>query len=532
MKNIFKKYLVVILGMMTGMSIVSMRLVSHVVKASNPTTTHYCLTGTSQLWNDFVEATAEGREPILPDFSYAGYHYSERPIPTVKGPIFDVTDYGAVPDDDDYDDDAIQAAIDDASNAGGGVVFFPPGRYLISPNTNPNEFIRIAASNIVLRGSGSEDGGTEIFMDHMKPGSFIFRVAPPSSSSSTLATITVDAPRESFWVTVDSASALQIGQRVVINYQNAAYNSIYWPPLELDPHWTRVYQNGPPFKEVHSIAEISGNRVRFYEPLHFTIAMNSAPFTLRSIQYLEEVGIEDIRFTGNWDSYPEEFVHHRNAIHDAGWSMLSLIRVVNGWVRRCEFKNLNQAIYVDTGVALTFDSLHYTGKKGHTCISPRRGYGVLVKDNVDLAAQHHGPAFGYSGVGTVYLRHRMQRNQQIDSHGGVPYASLLDQVTGGVLSGNGGPYENHPNHGRYFVFWNFAHRSSGSKTYNFWNLARRENNSFALPIFAGFTADRSVTFVDEGSLVQANESFGTPVTPRSLFEAQLALRRRRGAVSN
>jgi hypothetical protein len=479
---------------------------------------------TSMLWANFVEAAKSGGEPILPDFSYAGYRYSEQPIPTVTGREFSVIDFGAVANDVNYDDVAIQAAIDAAANAGGGVVSFPPGRFLVSPNANPDEFIRITSSNIVLRGSGSGDEGTEILMDRMKPGGTMFRVLPASSSSATLAAITADARRETFWVQVDNASSLHVGQWVVIRYQNPAYNPIYWGGLPLDPQWERVYKDGPNFHEVHRIAEIQGNRVRFNEPLHFTIKMNSAPFTLRSITLLEEVGIEDIRFTGKWDTYPEDFVHHKDAIHDSAWTMLSLTRVANGWVRRCEFKNLNQGIATDTAVAFTFDRIRFSGKKGHTSISTRRGYGTLVKDSEDLAAHHHGPGFGYQGVGTVFLRHQMQVGQRIDSHGGNPYASLIDQTTGGYLGGNGGPLVNYPNHAWYFVFWNFVHRSTSPQTYDFWNVPKRQNNVLARPIFAGFTSTASVVFQDEAAEVMHNESFGKQVTPASLFEAQLALR--------
>src|SRR5687767_4194947 len=51
--------------------------------------------GASNLWKDFVKAKQSGAEPILPDFSYAGYRRSEVPIPNVKGPVFNVTKYGA-----------------------------------------------------------------------------------------------------------------------------------------------------------------------------------------------------------------------------------------------------------------------------------------------------------------------------------------------------------------------------------------------------------------------------------------------------
>lgn len=480
--------------------------------------------GTSALWRDFVEARRTGAEPILPDFSYAGYDYSNTPVPDVAGPVFKVTDHGASPDDARHDDAGIQRAIDAAAAAGGGVVLFPSGRFLISPTESTEQVITITSSNIVLRGAGSGEGGTEIVMDRMKPGGVMFRIAPRDMSATELTTIIAGARRETFEVEVSDASLLKPGQRVVIRYQHPAYNKIYFGDLELSPAWKRVYANGMSFAEAHRIAAISGRRVRFDEPLHFTLVMNVAPFTLRHLVFLEEVGVEDIRFTGRWDQYPEPFVHHKDTYHDTAWSILSLKQVANGWVRRVEFRHVNQAINADTAVAFTFDRIRYTGKQGHTSIHARRGYGVLIKDNEDLAAHDHGPSVGYNAVGTVVLRHGMQVAQQIDSHGGVPYATLFDDVTGGIFEDNGGPYENYPNHAKYLVFWNFAHRAKKPHTYDFWRVATRENNTFALPIFAGFTHDQPVTFVDEKRKVAHNESRGTRVIPISLFDAQLALR--------
>ena len=67
------------------------------------------LHGVAPLWEEFVEAKKAGKTPILPDFSYAGYHFSEREIPSVTNKkYFKVTDFGAVPNDNKFDDEAIQ----------------------------------------------------------------------------------------------------------------------------------------------------------------------------------------------------------------------------------------------------------------------------------------------------------------------------------------------------------------------------------------------------------------------------------------
>ena len=64
----------------------------------------------STTYQQFVEAKENGTEPILPDFSYAGYHYFSEPVPDVAHPIFDVTKYGAIPNDALSDQKAIQAS--------------------------------------------------------------------------------------------------------------------------------------------------------------------------------------------------------------------------------------------------------------------------------------------------------------------------------------------------------------------------------------------------------------------------------------
>ena len=60
----------------------------------------------SSYWKKFQEAADRSLAEILTDYSYAGYEHGEKAIPDVKGPIFKVTDYGAIADDLISDEDA------------------------------------------------------------------------------------------------------------------------------------------------------------------------------------------------------------------------------------------------------------------------------------------------------------------------------------------------------------------------------------------------------------------------------------------
>ncbi|WP_057936302.1 DUF4955 domain-containing protein [Algoriphagus resistens] len=482
------------------------------------------------LWAAYELAKLSGTEsPVLPDFSYAGYHFSEKEIPSLsERTVFDVTDYGAVPDDAEFDDAAIQMAISAAlATEGGGVVFFPPGKFLIAPDEDRDSFFRIDKSNILLKGSGSGAGGTEIHQVKMRIGSRQFRFEPRENKTEKLAVVNRAAPRESFVVEVADASRLSVGQDVVLSHRSEAYTRNYFAPRELSPAWDRLFGSGGgmQIREIHTIEEINGTTIKFKNPLHIDVVMvEGYDFELNSYNSIEECGIEDILFSGNWDSYPEEFVHHKDGIHDGGWVAIHMGNVKNSWIRNCAFTNLNEVINIRNGYQLSLTGLNIYGKKGHTSIHARSGYGVLIKDCDFNGAHHHGPGTGYGGVGTVVTQCRLGEDQIIDSHSGQPYATLFDAIDGGVFYNLGGPLPGLPHHGKYLVFWNFSYRSERDFHYDFWSVKKRRNYTISDPIFVGFRANREITFENVG----IDQARGQEVFPKSLFEAQLQLRLRSG----
>lgn len=476
------------------------------------------------LWKAYASAYREGKTSTLPDFSYAGYHFSEKKLPDPAAKKqFNVTDYGAKPNDEGYDDAAIQAAIRAAeANPGGGVVRFPAGRFLICPDNDQSKKITIQKSGIVLQGAGSGEGGTEIFATNMRIGTRQFRFEPEHRTTKRLAVITGKAESGGHWVTVADASALKAGQDVTLRHKSEAFTRRYFAPQELHKDWTRLFGNngGMNIQEIHTIAEVKGNRVRFINPLHIPIEpVEGHDFILESYEALEECGIEHIRFTGNWNSYPEEFVHHKDSIHDAGWCAVAMEYVKDSWVRSCVFNDWNEGVFIRAGYRITLIHNSFGGKGGHSTVHARSGYGVLVK-MCEFTSSHHGPGTGYTGVNTVVTQCKMAVDQNIDSHSGQPYATLFDDIRGGVFRNIGGPQPGFPHHGRDLVFWNFYHRSTWDFTYDFWDLQKRKNHTFAQPVFVGFRADKDIRFKNEG----LNELPGKEVQPKSLFEAQLALR--------
>ncbi len=190
---------------------------------------------TSDLWGANGEHwTPQSR---LPDFSYAGYHCGEAPIPNVP-PGVSVKTFGAKGDGVADDTAAFLKAINEAK----GAIEIPPGRYLIT------DILEIKRSGIVLRGAGPDK--TILFfpkpLQTIRPLLSATTEGRPTSEYSwaggliwlkgkfgerTLATISAEAHRGDQSVEVSSTE----------NYASASASkscspimrTIHWPPSSI-----------------------------------------------------------------------------------------------------------------------------------------------------------------------------------------------------------------------------------------------------------------------------------------------------------
>lgn len=484
----------------------------------------------SRLWRQYETEKKAGGPTFLPDFSYAGYHGGEKAIaPT--GKIFNVKDFGAVPDDDGDDADAIATTVKAAEANGGGIVFLPRGRYLVNTTMEKRTTIHIRSSNIVLRGEGAGKGGTVIFSVqpyggnfdphdpnrlHLGDNLFYFHSAIEEKSlnnRSTLCRVTADAGRETFSLTVDDPTGLKAGAQVLLYAKNPDIFKALLAPYEIDPKWTTITKNGAYTVEIHRIKAIDGKRVTFAEPIRYDISHRDG-WELRDFQPIREIGVEDICFMGN--AY-HRYKHHRSDYDDSGWSFIKMKGVTDSWVRRCTFINCSQTLYVSLSSYVSLLNIIVAGNKGHHI--PRSvffNYGLFGGLILDRADYDHGPSVSWGSVGTVFWRCRSMG--AIDSHSGRPYVSLFDNVAGGVISSSGG-LRDYPQHLRYLVIWNYENLATKTVEYDFW--VKGKNNMFVKPIVTGFHG--TPARFNEANL-EVLESPGRPVKPESLFEAQLQLR--------
>ncbi|MCG8310799.1 MAG: hypothetical protein MI975_25650, partial [Cytophagales bacterium] len=358
----------------------------------------------AQIWQKYTGSITDPNIPTLPNYGYAGYKLGQEAIPeTHPHLVFDVTDYGAVPNDANSDQAAIQAAIDAAEANGGGVVFFPPGEFLVNTDPNPSTSILIESSNIILKGSGSTPGGTIVNMkNRMQPppggGGLqpMFRFEMPWSASAT-SLVTQDADRGDMFVTVEAASLLQGRKYCRMDMPaSLAANDQFLEGRSPQSSWTKVHDNGVSAIEYHEIESIdlANNRVYFKDPLVDDVKVAHG-WGVRSIALMEGSGFEDIHFKAN---FFDNYVH----LQHVGWGFMKMERTAHSWVRRVRISNVTGVMAVRNSYALSIIQLLVDGNRGHTTVGTVVSTRILTGltwDNTNKGT-YHGSGFATGANGS------------------------------------------------------------------------------------------------------------------------------------
>ncbi|WPO78232.1 DUF4955 domain-containing protein [Flavobacterium sp. KACC 22761] len=467
---------------------------------------------------------------VLPDFSYAGYHQGEEEIPNVTNyKIFDVTSFGAKPNDDISDKTAIQSAIDAANKNGSGIVFFPKGRFLVNEEGDAANSIISKKGHIIFRGSGSGPEGTELYTkNNLQPAnpSQMWTVPPlfvftSSGSDKKIGQVTEAASIGDLTIQVNTTQGLQTGDWIALKLldNNKVLIAAELKNNKAEPEWTNLIEKGISVKVFYQIKNIKNEVLTLNAPISYKINPKYK-WEVYKFSNSEEVGIEDIAFVGNWT---EKFVHHRSWKDDSGYTMLRIQRTTNSWMKNCRFTDCNAAATISQSANVTVLNCLVNGNAGHEAISSGGSTNVLIAKCVDEASQWH--SFGTTGgtMNTVIWKCTYPATTSFESHSSQPRNTLLDGVEGGLMNGRGGgAKENMPNHMQGLVLWNYKQTNEPVKDFEFWpSSAVSEWWRIPNPIIVGFTSKGTSFKLEQ---LGQSESIGTAVDPASLYEAQLKLR--------
>ncbi len=449
----------------------------------------------------------------VPDFSYAGYRNGMQEIPAAEGQVIDVRDYGVVPDDGRDDSAALLKAMDAARQVNGPVVVqLPAGRVVLS------EILHIDRSDIVLRGQGRGEGGTELyfprplrlvdksqqlkelreylvkndkyqkepqnnvhalFSEYSWTGGFLWvgprdnRPAPYLTSydrpSKETRVAEVKAGRQgALTVQLTPGAKLKQGDVVQLRWFNrsgpngALISELFGPDhakLKVGAnHWE--FPDRALAVQTVRIDALDGDTATISSPLLHDVNA-SLPADVARWQHLSQVGIEDIGFV-----FPEgtAFGHHQ----EEGYNAIYFTGVYDGWVRNIRTRDADSGVLTYDSANLTIADVLSEGRRhAHYAVHVGNVNNVLVRDVEVFNPVIHTFSINTQASRNVFLRARSWQEPVIDQHAGANHQNLFDQLTLHVHARRdkaGKPFYPvwngsgagywEPGHGRYNTTWN------------------------------------------------------------------------------
>lgn len=447
-------------------------------------------------WNPQV---LSNEDIFIPDFSFSGYKWGETEIPIADGEVFNIVDFGAIPNDKKDDTEAMKNAFQAAHNFEGNViVYFPEGRFILK------DFLFIERSNFVLRGAGKskttlymplalneipipeyqkeleeylllndkrqrerERGVDEPFSIYSWSGGYIWANYPHergkpylskyNTEQNRLAKIT-SGTRGDFTFEVEDPSKLSPEMIVRINWynkegeQSSLINYLY-DDQDVNVgvrHWESP--EIPLTKQEVTILKIDGNKITVKEPLLHDLKTEWFN-DITEWNYLSEVGIEDIGFEFLYQEYNYHHVEY-------GFNAIYLTNTTHSWIKNVKFRNGDNGILTDVCSNITIENVEVYGRKYHYGVHVGDCYNILAKDLYIQAPVVHTFTFNTGSKSCVYTNCVATTMPTFDQHSGLNYQNLFDNCTVYIddpehnpLTMGGAKYWS-PSHAAFSTFWN------------------------------------------------------------------------------
>ncbi|KAI0160095.1 hypothetical protein GGR52DRAFT_178475 [Hypoxylon sp. FL1284] len=470
-----------------------------------------CVPASSVDWTSITNS----RGDRLPDFSFCGYHASDKALPSNSGS----SSVTLQPSSGDQTS-KIQEALDKTAASGGGIVELGAGTFHISSGLN-------ITSGTTLRGSGISS--TELSVDKLSVnvpvislGNGTNHQARPLKTTSITNTYVGIGART---VTVESTEGLRQGQEVFVSREATAdwirYNGM--ADLVRDGKKQTWIGVGTVMQQLREIKSIKGKDVTFTVPL--TDALDKkymSPYiaTFTSPATSQEIGLEDLSITHK----PTCSGKKLDSTDPCASSAIAVLPwTVDSWVRLVNVTGFNNFINVQTNSSrITIENVSLfrdaesDGSSGWPSDIFIEGSQVLVQDSGQYGLSTARAFAVVTGSRTpgpnAVLRHVTQSSeQQLYPHQRWAHGFLVEDTDASVCFINRGTAGS--GHG-----WTI---NAGVA----WNVRGDvQIQSPPLGINWGFGSTGKIVSPSaapsNGSLIDT----GSTVTPKSLFEAQLSAR--------
>lgn len=246
-------------------------------------------------WTPPAESKKFYSDAFIQDFSYAGYHTGNDPIPNVTNNIIDVTKapYNASNNGTTDVTTKIQQAIDKAGNDGGGVVYLPAGTYRVSAGSK-DYCLRVNKNNVIIRGAGKNQ--TFIYNHDTKMRGKTILEATGSGNNwygrpSTVANITRDLMGPTKVIPVNRTDLFNVGDYVIVHHNVTDA----WAEEQGEPEWKSVgsLRGVTHFRKVTAI-DANAKTITIDIPTRFVFrTRDGAAIYKNPTNMLSEVGFEE-----------------------------------------------------------------------------------------------------------------------------------------------------------------------------------------------------------------------------------------------
>ncbi len=408
----------------------------------------------------------------LPDFSFAGYHFGNDPIPEI--PInANVKDFGARGDGTSDDTEAFLKAIASVSN---GTVFIPAGRYRIT------QVLKLTRSNLVLRGAGRdatvlcfpksltemvgpapEWAGSKTAQERWSwGGGVIWCQGKDTGTKQTV--VTVPSKRGDRTLTLSSTQGITACMTIRLIQHDPPDDSL---GLHLHADYSRAGVHllkklkGKLVDWISKVTVVSGNQVTLDRPLRVDVRLEWSPEIFSSRPSVQEIGLEDFTIEFPDSPYDGHFT-------EKGFNGIYFDDVHHSWVRNVTILDSDNGILCtptdQLGISrnLTISGLRLANQwrakavNGHHGIALEGPQDCLITDFVVDSQFIHDLTVDTVCCGNVFSKGR-GRNLCLDHHTLAPYENLFTEIDAGIgdrLWASGGPGDGGPGSAARETLWN------------------------------------------------------------------------------
>ncbi|HEX5651942.1 MAG TPA: DUF6298 domain-containing protein [Chitinophagaceae bacterium] len=442
----------------------------------------------------------------VPDFSWCGYQAGEAPVPDLPVKI-------TVPLKEGDATSRIQAAIDYLgqlpADARGfrGAILLQKGTYIVGG------YLRIHQSGIVLRGSGSQQGGTTILGTGKHRMPLINIGGKDDKILKAPVKITNDyVPVNANNVHVMSTDQLKTGDNVLITrpstrewiddlgmaHFGGGITSLGWKPGQRDIIWTRT------------ITAVKDNRIYFDAPLGTALEKKYGGGFLSVFSWpgrIANAGVENLQLISAYDSSNEKDEQHC-------WMAITIDNAIDCWVRQVGFKHFAGsavAVYRNASRVTVEDCISLEpvseigGERRNTFFT--EGQQILFQ-RCYAEKGIHDFATGFCAAGPIAFV-QCESRQALDFSGGIDSwssAVLFDIVS---IDGNSIRFRNRGQDGQG-AGWNIANGV-------LWNCSAARIDCYKPPGAQNWAFGSWSQFSGDGYWGESNNN----IEPRSLYYAQL-----------